>query len=181
MFLKGSADHTAYSTYSTFDSTIAGVSAGIDKDFTDTHSARLLFFGKEKRFEDSLRNSTAYGGAVSLRQRLFPVFWLRESLEYEKNSADSPLFSYTGRSAGVTAGYMITKKTLITAGYSVLVREYEEPALSEMTAKTVSLGLERTLSQTWSASAGIDRQESEIDGSSATVNNIVSLAIRYGY
>lgn len=180
VFAKGFAEHTSYDQYTEFDSTIAGAAAGMNHFFSNTLSGRLSLFGKLKRFEDGARNSIAYGGNASLKQKLRPQLWLRESLEYEINNADSSDFSYTGVTIGVGAGYALSKKTLVTGGMSYLVQQYDDIASSELTTTTLSLGLDRIWTKTWSLWAGLDVQTSEADGSPATTNNIVSFGLRYG-
>ncbi len=182
VFAKGFASHTSYDTYTDLDSNIGGVSTGISVFLSDIISTRMSILGKIKRFDDSQRNSTAYAGNLSLKEKLTPSFWLREFGQYEKNSADTSVFSYTGTTIGIGAGYALTEKTLGTLGYSYLIQQYDEPSNAEMKTHTAYLGAEQIIGKNWAVSGEYDLQLSKenVTGTSAT-NNIFSLALRYSY
>ena len=182
VFVKGFAEHTSYDTYSDLDVTMGGVSTGIATQLSKNSMARFSLTGKVKHFEDSQRNSTAYGGGVSLKERPAQDLWFRQFVEYEKNEADSPLFSYGGTKAGISAGYDLTRTTAAAAGFSYLVQEFDEPAGAELRTGTVFLTVEHALSRTWFFSAEYGLQTSR-DGTSGTsiTNNMYSLALRYSY
>ena len=182
VFVKGFAEHTSYDTYSDLDVTMGGVSTGIATQLSKNSMARFSLTGKVKHFGDSQRNSTAYGGGVSLKERPAQDLWFRQFVEYEKNEADSPLFSYGGTKAGISAGYDLTRTTAAAAGFSYLVQEFDEPAGAELRTGTVFLTVEHALSRTWFFSAEYGLQTSR-DGTSGTsiTNNMYSLALRYSY
>ena len=182
VFAKGFASHTSYDTYTDLNSNIGGVSTGIIIILSDIISTRVSALGKIKRFDDSQRNSTAYAGNLSLKEKLTPSFWLREFGQYEKNGADTSVFSYTGTTIGLDAGYAITKKTLATLGYNYLVQKYDEPSGAEMKTHTAYVSAQQTVMQNWAVSGEYDLQISKenVTGTSTT-NNIFSLALRYNY
>ncbi len=182
VFAKGFAQRQTYSTYTDLDATIGGLSAGVITSLSDAVLLRIAALGKIKRFGDSERDSTAYGGNLSLKEKLTPSFWLREFGEYEKNHADNAIFSYTGTMVGAGAGYALTTKTLATLGYSYLVRKFDEPSGAEIKTNTVYLGAEYSFTKSWAAGAEYDLQLSKenITGSSTT-DNIFSVALRYSY
>ena len=105
VFAKGFASHSSYNTYTDLSTTIGGVSTGVVVSLGDSMSALGSVVGKVKRFGDSQRDSTAYGGTLSLKEKLLPSFWIREYGEYEKNNADTAVFSYRGTELGIGAGY----------------------------------------------------------------------------
>lgn len=181
-FLMGSAQHTFYNSFTEFDSTIAGLSAGIDKKLGDIILARIAFSGSIKRYRDSARDSSAFGPALSFKEQFTPSFWLKESYYYEKNRADSALFSYSGNSVSIWAGYLIMPKTTVLVGYSYLVRDFDQPSDFQVTAHTVSLGLEYEFLKRWFADAeyGHQASDSNVAGTNTT-DNIFSLAVRYSY
>ena len=74
VFAKGFAEHTSYDTYTDLDDTIGGVSAGINTNLSDTISGRVALIGKVKRFGDSQRDSTSYGGNVGVKEKLTREF-----------------------------------------------------------------------------------------------------------
>jgi hypothetical protein len=84
VFAKGFASHTSYNTYTDLDAAIEGVGTGIITNFSNSLSSRVAVLAKVKRFGDSARNSNAYGGNLSLKEKLTPSFWLREFGNFEK-------------------------------------------------------------------------------------------------
>jgi len=181
-FLIGSAQHTFYNSFTEFDSTIGGLSAGVDKKLGDIVTARLAINGSIKRYRDSVRDSSAFGPAVTFKERFTPSVWLKESYYYEKNNADSALFTYKGNSVGIWAGYLVLPKTTLLLGYNYLVRDYDEPSDFQVTAHTVSAGVEQELAKRWFVAAQYDHQRSDsnVPGTNTT-DNIASLGLRYSY
>jgi len=182
LFAKAFAEHTNYNYFTDLNATIGGVSAGMSASLSDTVLARVAVLGKIKRFGDSQRDSTAGGGNLSLKEKLTPEFWLREFVEYEKNNADNAVFTYTGTTIGIGAGYALTKTALATLGYSYLVRKFDEPSGAEIKTNTVYVGAEYTFAKSWSVAGEYDLQLSKEDiTGSSTTDNIFSGALRYSY
>ncbi len=181
-FLIGSAQHTSYNSLTEFDSTIGGLSAGVDKKMGAFVTARLAINGSIKRYRDSARDSSAFGPALAVKEQFTPSFWLKESYYYEKNNADSALFTYSGNSAGIWAGYLVLPKTTVLLGYNYLVRDYDQPSNFKVTANTVSVGLEYEFLAKWFVDAQYDHQASDSNvAGTNTTDNIFSLAVRYSY
>jgi len=141
-FVAGSVLHSSYSTYDQLDSTIGGLSTGITRGLGDIFTARVAISTGIKRYNDSERNSQAYGANLSLKEKLAPAFWLKESYDYEKNKADSPLFTYQGNAVSLGAGYLVTPQTTLLLVYNYLVRNFDQPSDFTVTAHTISLGME---------------------------------------
>ncbi len=181
VFAKVFAGRTAYDTYTDFDVTFLGAGTGAGVSLGEIATARAMVFGKVKRFGDSSRDSTAFGGNLSLKEKLSSSFWLREFGEYEKNSADSSFFSYTGTKLGIEGGYWIGRTDLLSAGYSHLDQKFDEPAGADLKTDTWFFSAEHTLIKSLSVAAEYDLQLSKAnDGGSAT-DNIFSVALRYSY
>ncbi len=182
LFLIGSLQHTFYSTYTQFDYTIGGLSTGIYREFGDTLSGRLAINGSIKNYQDSQRNSSAYGATLSFKERFTPIFWLKENYDYEQNSANSAFFTYQGNAASIWAGFLVMPKTTILVGYNYLVRDYDQPSGFKVTANTISAGLEHELARKWYLDARYDRQvsNSNVPGTNTT-DNIFSVGLRYSY
>ena len=182
LFAKAFAEHTNYSYFTDLNVTIGGVSTGIVTSLSDAVFARVVVFGKIKRFGDSERDSTDYGGNLSLKEKLTSSFWIREFVEYENNNADNAVFSYTGMTIGAGAGYALTTKTLVTFGYNYMIRKFDEPPGAEIKTDTVYAGAEHSFAKSWSVAAEYDLQLSKenVTGSSTT-DNIFSGALRYYY
>jgi hypothetical protein len=182
IFAKGFASHTSYNTYTDLDATIAGVSTGVVTNFSSSISARAAVLAKVKRFGDGARDSNAYGGSLSLKEKLTPSLWIREFGEFEKNNADQSVFTYTGSTLGVGAGYAFTRNIFATFGYSYLAQKFDDPSVGEMDTHTAFLGAELTLNKNWAVGGEYDLQISKDNatGTSAT-NNVLSTAVRYRY
>jgi hypothetical protein len=182
LFAKGFAEYTAYDTYTDLDATIGGISIGMSTRFTEILSGGLSFFGKIKRFGDSARDGNSLGGVLSLKQKFTPSIWLREFGEYEKNEASDPFFNYVGTRIGVSAGYTLSRKTFVLFGYNYLLREYDEPAGSNLKAHTVFISVEQSLGRSWAVAGEYDFQASKDNVANEIVrDNIFSLALRYSY
>ena len=182
LFLVGSAEHTSYSTFTEFDSTIGGLGAGASAKLSDQVTARIAVSGKIKRFEDSRRNSASYGGNFALKEQIRPRFYLKEIYEYEKNNADSPQFSYVGNSIGIWAGFLVAPQTKLSLGYSYLKRDYDDPSGFFATSHTVSAALEYELAKRWYFDTGLDLVTNHASEPSTTAeDNILSVGIRYSY
>lgn len=183
LFLIGSVQHTSYNTFNEFDNTIGGLTAGMDKSLGEIVTVRLALNGSIKRYRDSKRDSTSFGPAVTFKEQFTPAFWLKESYYYEKNNADSPLFTYTGNQAAIWGGYLIVPKTTtLLLGYSYLVRDYDQPSGFQVTSHTLSAGIEHEFAKKWFIDAQYDHQmsDSNVPGTSST-DNIVSFGVRYSY
>ncbi len=184
LFLGGSALHTSYSSFTQFNTTTGGLSAGVIQGLGDIVIARLALNYELRRYGDSERDSAAYGASVLFKEKFTPSFWLKESYGYEKNKADTALFTYTGNAAGIRAGILPLPlpQTTILLGYNYLVRDYDEPAGFTVTAHTISLGVEQALAKQWFLDAQYDRQasDSNLPGTNTT-DNMVSVGLRYSY
>ncbi len=182
LFLLGSVEHTSYSRFTEFDSTIGNVSAGVIKSLGDIFLARVAANGRIKGYNNSARNSSAYGGTFTLKEKLDPAFWLKEIYEYEKNDASSAIFTYRGNSVSIWAGYLATPKSTVLLGYNYLVRDYDQPSGFRVTANTVSLGLQHEIGKKWFVDGQYDRQMSNSNvAGTYTTDNIVSVGLRYSY
>jgi len=182
-FLEVSVDHTRFSTYSDFDFTIGTASAGATRRLSDILSVRAAAHCSWKNFENDLRDGTAYGAGIALRERFSPSFWAKQFYDVEQNSADSPDYSYFGQSAGIAAGYDVTDASTLSVGYTYFLRDYREiaPAVT-VTSQLASLDLMTDLSASWSVSIGYEHEwaDSNIPGT-ATTNNRYRVGIRYDY
>ncbi|HEX9021058.1 MAG TPA: hypothetical protein VF903_07340, partial [Nitrospirota bacterium] len=88
----------------------------------------------------------------------------------------------TGKKAGLVLGYVPLKMTLVTFGYSYLIREFDAPSSAEIKTNTVSAGLEQSFTKSWSVAGEYDLQLSKENiNNSSTTDNIFSLALRYSY
>lgn len=163
LFLGGSALHTSYSSFTQFNTTTGGLSAGVIQGLGDVVTARLALNYELRRYGDSERDSAAYGASVLFKEKFTPSFWLKESCGYEKNKADTALFTFTGNAAGVWAGLLPFPETTILLGYNYLVRDYVEPSGFSVTAQTISLGIEQALAKQWFLGAQYDRQASDFE------------------
>jgi hypothetical protein len=182
IFAKGFAGNQTYNTYTDLNETLAGASAGIAMNFNSSVSGRAAIFGKVKRFGDSQRDSTSYGGTLGLKEKLTTDIWLKEFVEYEKNDANSPFFTFKGITLGVAVGYSVTKQTLLSAGYSYLIEKYDQPSGADIKENTVSLNAEYAFAKSWVLAGQYDLQLSKVSATGTyNTDNIFSVAMRYYY
>ncbi len=182
IFAKGFAEHTSYNTYTDLNATICGIGTGIDMVLSDNVAARVAILGKVKRFGDSERDSTSYGGNIVLKERITPSLWIRETGAYENNNASSSLFTYTATTIGINAGYSLSINTLVILGYSYLIEQYDEPSGTNVRANTAFLIAEHKLTNRWALAGEYDRQVSKGSTMASSVtDNIFSLSLRYYY
>jgi hypothetical protein len=182
LFIVGNVENATYSRYSDFNSTIAGLNTGFAAGLGPVLFVKSLAFLRMKEFGNSLRDGSAYGGIVELKQRITPWLSLKEAYEYEKNHADAAFFSYTGHAARVGIGFKFYESWMLNLGYTYLVREYEEPAGFRVTAHLISAGIRKTFFKDWHLTAGYTREmSSENLNSTRSTNNIYSIGILYSY
>ncbi|MCL4476990.1 MAG: hypothetical protein M1508_12320 [Nitrospirae bacterium] len=182
LFLRGDAATYLYSKYDDLDATIGGISAGVYKELGDILSAQIALKGKIKEFKGEPRDSNAYGGTFELKQQITRKFWIKEGYEYEKNSADSRLFSYDGHSIGVWSGYKITPETMLNVGYSYLTRKYDDASGFKTKSHTVSVGAVRELVKMVYVNLGYDRQFNDSNVSNTDYkNNIYTIGVTYSF
>jgi hypothetical protein len=182
LIVMASAQRTAYARFNEFDFTILRLSGGLAQQFTEIVSARLTLNAKAKYYDNPLRDSTAAGLTASLRERLGPSVRLRQFYDFERNSADSAIYSYYRHLIGLSASFDLTPALILDVGYSYLLQDYDEPASSRVTTGTLSAELERILGRGWGLFAGYDREMSVDDTSGLSwTNNILSVGIRYLY
>lgn len=177
LFLRGDAA----SKYDDLNATIAGISAGVYQELGDVLSAQIALKGKIKEFKGKPR-SNAYGGTFELKQKITHKFWIKEGYEYEKNNADSNLFSYDAHSIGVWSGYMITPETMLNVGYSYLTRKYDDPSAFKTKSHTISAGIVRELVKKVYVNLGYDRQFNDSNVPNTDYNNnIYTLGVTYSF
>ena len=183
LLLKADVQHTSYQTVKQFDFTIGAVRAGVSSYLTDEILAKALVRVAIKNFDKNLRNSTAYGATVSLKETLIPSFWLKQVYDYELNDANDSLFSYQGDSLSLWAGYSVTEKSSVGLGYSYLVRNFDKvPPVLKLTTQTVSLDWTWDFYDKWSLSVGYDLEKADSNvPDSATTNNVYSVGLLFSY
>jgi hypothetical protein len=182
-FAKSFAERTDYQTYSEYDSSIAGVTAGMIAWSRGILSLRVAGFDKIRRYDnDPDRDGTEYGGSASLKQLVTDKLWLREAAEYETYRASRQDFSYRGTTARFTTGYDLTDDLFATAGYGFQAQHYQDSAATALRTRTAALGMDYALTYHWSTILLYERQTTDAGTSDVvTRNNMVSLAIRWDY
>lgn len=182
VLVLAAVSHTSFRTYNEFDFTVGSLSAGISSQFGDILSGKLSLKTAAKDFENPLRDSTAFGVAAGLKESLTDDLWLRQSYEFERNSADSPLYSYRGHAATCWIGFAPTESTSLDLGYGYLLRQYDSPADFEVTTQSVSASFTVDLNDSWSVSIGYDLEMADSNlPDTATNNNIFTVGLRYDH
>jgi len=182
VFAKVFAGHTAYDTYTDFNTTVAGAGAGLDLFLSEYASARIMALGKIKRFGDHQRDSEAFGWNLSFKEQFSRLVWFREFAEYEQSEARNELFSYNGTKIGAEVGYQVARKDALTLGFSYLDQMYEDPPSAELKTRTLYLSGEHRIAKSWSVAVEYDVQSSSTNDENGTATDkIFSMALRYNY
>lgn len=183
LFARGFAERTDYQSYSEYDSTVAGVTAGMTAWPRGTLSLRIAGYDRIKRYDnDPDRDGTEYGGSASLKQLIAGKFWLRESAEYQTYRASYQDFSFRGTTWRFISGYNLTPALLVTAGYRFQAQQYRDASATVLRTGTPSIGADYLLSPHWSTALLYERQTSEAGTSDViTRNDMVSLSLRWDY
>jgi len=183
LLFKADVQHTSYQTVKQFDFTIGAVRAGVSSYLTDEILAKVLARVAIKNFDKNLRNSTAYGATVSLKESLTPSFWLKQVYDYEQNDANDSLFSYQGDSFSLWAGYSVTEKSSVGLGYSYLVRNFDKvPPVLKLTTQTLSVDWTWDFYDKWSLNAAYDLVKADSNlPDSASTNNVYSVGLLFSY
>lgn len=133
-----------------------------------------------KDFSENTRDSSSIGAGLDLSQQLGTSFRLREWYSYEILGARDASFSYTGHAAGVWATLKIARSWFFHTGYSLLSREYEEPAGATSRSQTTSLLLEHTLARKLYVFTAWDRQRYDDGGGVApAIDTLYTIGIAY--
>jgi len=182
-FATGFAERTNYQTYSEYDSSVAGVTAGMTTRMSDMLSLRVAGYDHIKRYDnDPYRDGTEYGGSASLKQMITDDLWLREAATYETYRAALQAFSNRGTAYSFTMGYDLADDLLVTAGYRFRAQHYQDSASTALRTRTAMLATDYDLTDRWSAWMLYERQTSGTGTSDIiTRSNILSVAIRWHY
>ncbi|MDH4163797.1 MAG: hypothetical protein OEW15_14090 [Nitrospirota bacterium] len=182
ILVLGAVSHTSFATYDEFDFTVGSLSAGITRRFTELLSGRCSLKAAAKDFKSDLRDSTAFGASAGLKETVSDSIWFKQTYEFERNRADSPLYSYYGHSGTAWIGFSPSENTSLDLGYGYLSRTYDLPVDFTVTTQTVSVFFGVDLSDSWSFSLGYDHEMADSNvPDTATTNNVYSVGLRYDY
>lgn len=182
LFLRGDATGYLYDKYKDLNATIIGVSMGAYREFGGLFAGEAALGFKRKEYREAGRSGYAFSGNLEFKQQVLPKLRIKEGYEFEKNIASSDIFSYEGHLLGVWSGYSVSPETMVSIGYSYLVRTYEDPPGFRNVFNTVSLGITRELLKKLYLSAVYYRQYNISDiHDTAHANNIYTLGILYSY
>jgi len=183
LLLLVSAEHKAYRTFDEFDFTIGTINAGITHRFSEMFVGSVAAHVSSKDFKGSLRDSTAYGLTAGIKEQLSTDLWLKEAFDIEQNIAKSSAYDYTGKTAGIRAGYDISDDQSVSAGYSYLVRDFKNNVTTfKLTSHVVSLDWTLDINDAWTLLAEYDRELADSNiANTATSNNIYTVGLRYEY
>lgn len=183
LFAKGFAERTDYDEHYEYDRSVAGATAGLTVFWGNRLSVRLSGVDKIKRYDnDPDRDCTIYGGSVAMKQKLLPALWIRESAEYETGRAASPEFSYRGTILRFTAGYDLTDRVLVAAGYRFQTQHYQDAWATALRTGASFVSIDYLFTRRWSTGFLYER-ETTAPGTYDTItrNNICSLSLRFTY
>ena len=181
--LEGSVEHTRYNTFSDFDFTIVTAGTGISRSFTDRFLAKVMVRGSTKDYGNDLRDGTAYGAGLTLRERFSERLWSRQFYEIEQNDADSPEYTHLRQTAGVALGCDLSKDSVLTAGYAYYLRDYDAaPPAVTVTSQIASVTWLTDISRSWSVLINYEHEWADSSvPDTAISSNTYTVGIRYAY
>jgi hypothetical protein len=182
IFLRGDAERYIYKKYTDLNVTALTLSAGASKELGPILSLEASLKGGYQDFSDTERTSKAYGGSIELKQQISFRSWIKEGYEFEKNDANSALFSYTKHSLGIHSGYLLTPKTLLHFGGGFITIKYENAARDRAYYGTLFAVAIRQLYGKIFANMGYSHQFiSTTVPNTGDSNNIYSLGLQYRF
>lgn len=182
-YALGFAERTDYQELSEYDQAAAGASAGATLRLSDAFAASLAGTGSKRRYDnDPDRDGTNATGTVGLKQLGPGTLVFREAAEYETYDAAYQDFSFRGTAYRASAGFDVTNKLLLTAGYRFQSHRYQDSAATVLRTRTASLGSDYAFARRWSTLLFYERQTTHPGTADiVTRNNILSLALRWSY
>jgi len=185
LLLLLSAEHTAYDKFSGLDFTVGTLSAGLSHRFSEGFSGRIEASAALKDFHGTDADSTVLGLTAALKERFAGAAWLRESATVEQSKAKLSTLDYQGAQLAIRAGYDLSERTSLSAGYSYLARDFKNSTVGAQTnIQAASLDWSMDLSDNWSILAGYDHEWIKVKSNIASAtadNNVYSAAVRYDF
>lgn len=182
LVLKAGLGASAYDTYDELSSVTGSLSAALYRRHGEVLSSLVTLFGALQDFREAARDGSSTGASVQLTQRLSAAVRLQEAYGFERYHARSDAFSYDGHGPSVWVSIRVTPSMFLGAGYSYVIRRYEEPTGFMSHAHTLSFQYEWTLIRHFYATLRYDRQWYEDDASPGTaLNNSYTIGLTYTY
>lgn len=171
-----------YRTYDELDGITAGVQVDIYSRWSRRAASQVLLRTSRKDYTDDQRDSTTTGAGLSLAQQATDRLWFRESVEYERSSARTDLYSYDGTSAAVLAGLRAAPRLFLGAGLAYGQKTYDDTAQYRSDCRSVSLLAEYRLAEKVILGVLYDLQRYETRNPSSRFDNaITSGRVTYSY
>lgn len=171
-----------YNKYDSLDNTLLVASAGLYQQLSPTWSGLFTGRGFTRNTKQNARDSDGFGATLEVKNQLTPTLWIKGVADYENSDANLNAFSYTGKTLGVSLGYLPLQNTFVNLGYSHAKRDFDTAASFNTTAKTLYADVTQRIAKNWYLNGGYayQRNDSNIAGTDYN-NHIVSLGVNFSY
>lgn len=171
-----------YNKYDNLDNTLLVASAGLYQQLSPTWSGLVTGRGFTRNTKQNARDSDGFGATLEVKNQLTPTLWIKGVADYENSDANLNAFSYTGKTLGVSLGYLPMQSTFVNVGYSHAKRDFDTATSFKTTAKTLYADVTQQLAKNWYLNGGYayQRNDSNIAGTDYN-NHIVSLGVNFSY
>ena len=171
-----------YGKYSSLDNSALIASAGLYQQFSSNWSGQVTGRGFSRDTKQNQRDSKGWGTTFEIKNQLTSNVWIKGSADYEDSKANLGSFSYTGKTLGLSVGYLPLQDTFTSVGYSHNTRDFNTAAAFKTTTQTYFANATQRLAKNWylNASYAFQNNTSNIAGTGYK-DNILSAAVNYSY
>lgn len=173
---------SAYRNFSSLNNSALVASAGLYKQFSPTWSGQVTARGFGRDTRQSERDSKGLGASFEIKNQLTQSVWVKGVADYENSKADLEAFGYTGKTFGVSTGYLPQKDTFLSLGYSHNNRDFKTASSFRTTSQTLFGDVTQRIAKNWYLNGGYAYQKNDSNIAGTAYNNhIVTIGVNYSY
>ena len=175
------ANSSTYSKYNSLDNSSVMASVGLYQQLSSSWSGTVTGRGFSRTTKQDERNAKGNGATLEIKSQLSETAWAKGTADYESSNANLDNYSNTGKTYGLSLGYIPLKDTFLNLGYNQSVRDYKATSF-QATSQTLYADVTQRLAKNWYLNGGyaVQKNVSNLAGSAYT-NNIVSLGLSFSY
>ena len=177
------ANASKYSTYNSLDNSSVMASLGLYQQLSSSWSGTVTGSGFSRTTEQAANDAKGNGATLEIKNQLSETVWVKGSAAYNTSKANLDRNSNTGKTYGLSMGYMPLQDTFLNFGYSQSVRDFKNTApFFQATSQTLYADVTQRLAKNVFLNGGFARQNNESNkAGSASTNNIVSLGLNLSF
>ena len=177
------ANASKYSTYSSLDNSSVMASVGLYQQLSSSWSGTVTGSGFSRTTQLDANNAKGNGATLEIKNQLSETVWVKGSAAYNSSNTNLDKNSSSGKTYGLSMGYMPLQDTFLSLGYSRSVTDFKNTApFFQATSQTLYADVTQRLAKNVFLNGGYARQNNESNNAgSASNNNIVSLGLNFSY